>query len=363
MSIQAFPEYGYRYLFRMNNKTRLPVLLLAWLLWPALCAAQDTGPALVELAEAEIARMAPTMQVAGTVVSRSDAYLSSEVEGRLEYVSDVGTRVSANEVVAHIEDTSLRLRAQELEAEIRRSEARLRFLEGELKRFESLVERNLIATSQLDQTRSERDVAASELAVARSRLAQTRDMLDRTRLQAPFPGVIAERLAQIGERVAAGDRVVRVVNPADLEVIARAPLDYYDFVRPGDVLDLTAAGRSLRAPVRTLVSVGDEARHVFELRLDLETSLPVGQTVRVTVPMADVREVLAVPRDALVLRGDGVSVFIIDEDNRAQRIRVSPGIGSGDLIEVNGPIQAGDRVVIRGNERLRPGQAVQLLEG
>ena len=73
------------------------------------------------------------------------------------------------------------------------------------------------------------------------------------------------------------------------------------------------------------------------------------------------REVLAVPRDALVLRGDGASVYIVDEENTARQIKVAVGIGSENLIEVKGPIQPGDRVVIRGNERLRAGQQVQVI--
>lgn len=324
--------------------------------------AQWGGASLVEIGEARLTAMAPTMQVAGTVVSRSDAFLSAEVEGRLVRVADVGTRVAEGEVVAVIEDTALRLRAQELAAEVARARARLNFLEAELSRFERLAETNLAAISQIEQTRSERDIAASDLAVVSSRLSQVEDQLERTRITAPFPGVIAERVAQAGERVASGTRVVRMVNPDRLEVVARAPLNYYRYVRPGDELALTAGfDNTLSAEVRTLVSVGDESRHVFELRLDLESAfLPVGQTVRVTIPTADVREVLAVPRDALVLRGDGIAVFIVDDENKAQRIRVTTGIGEGEWIEVRGPIQPGDKVVVRGNERLRPGQDVNI---
>ena len=90
------------------------------------------------LAEAEIILMAPTMQVAGTVVSRSDAYLSAEVEGRLQEVADVGTTANAGDVLAQIEDTTLRLRARELTAEVSRAEARLRFLDNELGRLNTL---------------------------------------------------------------------------------------------------------------------------------------------------------------------------------------------------------------------------------
>jgi len=100
------------------------------------------------------------------------------------------------------------------------------------------------------------------------------------------------------------------------------------------------------------------------LRLDLVGSpFPVGQTLRVAVPTSDSREVLTVPRDALVLRPEGHSIFVVDADNRAQQITVTVGTGQGDDIEVLGAVSAGDRVVIRGNERLQTGQAVNIPDG
>jgi len=339
---------------------RMPLLVLLLAALPA--AAQFGQSAPVTIGEARVITMAPTMQVAGTVVSRADAVLSAEVEGRLIEIADVGTRVEAGAVLARIEDTNLRLRLVELQAEMRRAQARLRFLDAELVRFERLAETNLAAASQIDQTRSERDIARGDQAVIQARIDQIEDQVQRTELRAPFPGVVVERIARAGERLGIGEGVLRLVDANDLEVVARAPLAFYRFVRPGDELAVSAGEQMLHAVLRTLVSVGDESRHVFELRLDLGESLPVGQTVRVTIPTADVREVLAVPRDALVLRGDGAAVFVVDADNTARRIRVTTGIGDGDLIEVFGSIQPGDRVVTRGNERLRPGQAVSELD-
>ena len=321
------------------------------------------GNAPVALNQAKTTTMAPTMQVAGTVVSRADAYLSAEVEGRLLEVAEPGERVEVGDVIAKIDDQTLTLRAQELRAEIARVKAQLTFLEAELKRFERLAQTNLAAASQIEQTRADRDVSQSNLDVANSRLAQVNTQLERTEIKAPFPGLVVERVAQAGERVGVGARVVRLYNPRDLEVVARAPLSYYRYVQPGDVLAVLADDEVLDAPVRRAYSVGGENTHVFELRLDMEAALAVGQTVRVTIPTADLRQVLAVPRDALVLRGDGVAIFIVDEDNTARRIQVTTGIGEGDWIEVKGPIKAGDRVVIRGNERLRPGQEVTVQEG
>ncbi|MDX1625199.1 MAG: efflux RND transporter periplasmic adaptor subunit [Wenzhouxiangellaceae bacterium] len=334
------------------------------ILLAAPAAAQFGGPVPVRVAEAQTTTMSPTMQVAGTVISRADATLSAEVEGRLLEVAEVGTRVEEGDVLARIEDTRLKLEAQELAAEIQRAESRLEFLDAELARYRRLAERNLTAVTQIEQTRADRNVAASELEVARSRLAQVQDRIDRTRVRAPFPGVVVARLVQAGERVSVGADVVRLVDQDRLEVVARAPLAFYRYVAPGDELAIRVAEDwFIPAEVRTAVSVGDESSHVFELRLDVDERLPVGQTVRVTIPTASARDVLAVPRDALVLRGDGVAVFVVDEQGKAQRMRVEPGIGSEEWIEVSGPVQAGDRVVVRGNERLRAGQDVQVQEG
>lgn len=342
----------------INRGLSVCLMLASGMAW-----GQWGGASPVEVDEAKLTTMAPTMQVAGTVVSRTDAYLSAEVDGRLIQVAEPGQRVELGDVIAKIDDQTLTLRAQELRAEIARVNARLTFLEAELKRFQRLAETNLAAVSQIEQTRADRDVAKSDLDVANSRLAQVETQLDRTEIKAPFPGLVVERVAQAGERVGVGARVVRLYNPDDLEVVARAPLNYYRYVKPDDILGVTAREDEIEAVVRRVYSVGGENSHVFELRLDLDTALAVGQTVRVTIPTADLRQVLAVPRDALVLRGDGIAVFIVDEDSTARRIRVTTGIGAGDWIEVMGPIKAGDRVVIRGNERLRPGQEVSVREG
>lgn len=345
-------------------------MLINWLVRALILAAflagsawgQDAQSALVKVAAAEMKRVAPVTLVPGTVISRSDAQLAAEVEGQLIEVAEVGDTFEAGAVVARIDDTRLRLLMQELEAEITRAEARVRFLESEAERFARLAESNLAATTQLESTRSDRDVALGDLEVARARLAQNADSLKRTQIRAPFSGTVVARLKMPGENVAEGERVVRLVDQGRLEVVARAPLEYYAFTRPGQLLEVRAGARSTTAEVRTVVAVGDEDTHQFELRLDLEGRIyPVGLTVRVAVPYDDLRDALTVPRDALVLRPDGQSVFVIDGENHAQRVVVTTGVGAGDDIEVIGEISAGDRVVVRGNERLQAGQSVSII--
>jgi len=326
--------------------------------------AQQGGASPVKVATARMQSLAPVTLVPGTVVSRNDATLAAEVEGRLVMVADVGTEVASGDTLAVVEDRQLQLRRLELQAEIVRAEARLRFLESELQRFTRLAESNLTAENQLEQTRSERDAAVGELEVARARLAQNQDSIERTRLKAPFGGIVVERLMTPGERVDEGSSVLRLVDQDHLEVIARAPLEYFSFIHVGQKLDLENGAEFEPGTVRTAVAVGDEQTHLFELRLDLEgRPFLVGTTLRVAIPTSASVDVLAVPRDALVLRPEGQSIFVIDGNSQARQVAVTTGIGSGDQIEVRGDLAPGDRVVIRGNERLQPGQAVSVIDG
>jgi len=324
----------------------------------------EAPPANVRVARASIQMMAAKTLVPGTVVSRNDAKLAAEVTGRLLEVVDVGTVVTKGDMVAKIEDVPVRLRRDELLAEVERAQARLRYLESEENRYVQLAESNLAAATKLEETRSDRDVSRGDLLVAESRLAQVEDQLARTSIDAPFDGIVVQRLMMPGERVDIGDNVVRIVDQQHLEVVARAPLEYYSFVQPGQQLEIRTGPVIASGIVRTVVAVGSENTHLFELRLDIEgNSFPVGQTLRVSIPTSTQREALVVPRDALVLRPDSISVFIIDQEQKAQQIMVTTGIGSGDKIEVLGDLVDGDTVIIRGNERLQPGQAVSIMQG
>ena len=344
-------------------KTILAVLVWATSIQTVALAQQEAPLPNVRVARASIQSLAPMTLVPGTVVSRNDAKLAAEVTGRLLEVVDVGTAVVAGDVVAQIEDTVIKLRRDELQAEVERARARLGYLESEERRYVQLADSNLAAAAKLEETRSNSAVSRGDLQVARSRLAQIEDQLARTRIRAAFDGVVVERLMMPGERVDIGNNVIRVVDQHKLEVIARAPLDYYAYVKPGQVLKLTTGPVIAHGKVRTVVAVGSENTHQFELRLDIDSNrFPVGQTLRVSIPTSDIRDTLVVPRDALVLRPQGITVFVVDSDNTARQVMVKTGIDAGEQIEVSGDLRDGDTVIVRGNERLRPGQTVSIME-
>lgn len=331
-------------------------------LLPALAAAQGAPPAAVRVAEAHMADLSPSIQVPGTVVSLNDARVSAEVDGRLTWIADVGATVPAGEPVARIDDSELVLQRDEFRGVLASQESRRGFLEREVERLRRLAAENNAARNLLDQVETDLQSAVGDISVARARLSQIELQLERTRVRAPFDGIVTERLRTPGEHTRAGEEVVRLLDPSNLEVVARAPLSSLSFVTPGTELQFHSQWHAGSGTVRALVPFGDGRSHMFELRLSIPaTPWRVGENIRLSVPTGSPTQVLAVPRDALVLRREGASVFRITEDGTAERIDVVPGVGAGEMVAVTGRISPGDRVVVRGAERLRAGQAVNII--
>jgi len=317
-------------------------------------------PVIVSLAKQQA--LAPTIEVPGTVISRQQANIASEVSGRLIWVAEVGDTVRKGAFIAKLDDTLQDLEVQQIEANLEREEVRVAYLGKEAKRLETMANADLTARNLLDKTFRDFGVAKTELALTKARLQFEKETLKRHKITAPFSGVVTERLARQGEWVSSGDEVLAFVNPQSLEVMARVPHETVANLTLGDKIQITQKTQSELGALRTIVPIGDVQSHLFEVRVSLKgKSWLAGQAVRVLVPIDSARLVMAVPRDAIVLRRNGASVFRIGDENKAERVSVSTGIASGAFIEIQGDVQAGDKIVTRGSERLRPGQLVKLL--
>jgi len=327
--------------------------------FPAL--GQEGPAAAVVVDSVQLRMLAPTIEVPGTVVSRFDARLASELEAKLEWIAEVGTEVKEGDTLARLENITFRLLEMEAQSRVEREQARIVFLKSEKERLERLSRNNLSAKSQLDQTSSDLAVAESEEAIAQAQLGQAKVAMHVTQIRAPFDGIVTERLRNMGERLSVADEVIRLVDPNSLEIVARAPLNSVNFIEKSDELGIHNDFRQGKATVRTIVPFGDPQSHMFEVRLNADPEVwTVGESVRLSMPTADEKAVLSVPRDALVLRRQGASVFKVKNDNTVEQVNVITGLGAGRYIEVIGDLNPGDRVVIRGAERLSTGMQVNI---
>lgn len=322
--------------------------------------AADSPPVPVVVTTARAEKLSAALQATGTVVSRNDARISGEVGGTLAWIAEPGVSVKRGATLARIDGERLALALRDNEAAVKRLEAQLQLLATQRSRLQTLGS-NVVSQSQLDEALSRERMAEQDLEQARVARDRARLDLDRASVRAPFDGIVAERLRQSGEFVASGSPLLRLVNDRDLEVVARAPLTAADAVGAGALARLVDGEHRGEGTVRAVIPVGDERSRMVELRIALtDRSWRVGAPVRVEIAPQTVKAVVTVPRDAVILRQGASYVMRVKSDNTAERVAVNIGPGYANHVQIDGLLQAGDKVVVRGAERLEPGQAVKV---
>jgi len=326
--------------------------------------AQAQAPAPVAIEQARLDTFSASVWVPGTVISRNDARIGAETGGRITWVAEVGDFVEAGTPVARVDDTDLQLELADNEARLESLLAQQRFQVTNLGRLEQLGSRNNAAANQVDEARAQLDMTEQEIQRARIAARQTQRRIDLAQVLAPFSGMVVERLVEVGEFVNRGSEVARLVDTQNREIRLQAPLGVASFVSQGLEVSVRYQERESLSPVRRVIPVGDERSRMFEVRVAADDpSWVIGSPVRVALPNSDPRRLVAIPRDALVLRGSETFVLRVTPENVVEKISVDTGIGLGNLVEVIGNVKGGDRVVTRGAERLQPGQSVVVAGG
>lgn len=343
-----------------------PLLILA----SATATAQQSEPppAPVVVAPARMEESAPRVQAPGSVVSRADARLASEVSGTIDWVAEPGAAVAKGEVVARLDAARARLAVRDNEAAVKRLEANASLLRTQRDRLGSLAAQNIASRSQIEEAESRLAMAEQELEQAR--VARDRAKLDlaRSSIRAPFAGQVAARERMAGEFVAVGTPLLRLVDTVNVEVVARAPLSAASALAKGQEVRVLEGDRIVESRIRSVVPVGDERSRMLEVRVLLTApAWPIGTAVQVELPAGEAHSAVTVPRDAIVQRQGASYVFRVDEKDTVERVSVKAAsrgvVARADHVEISGNIEPGDRIVVRGAERLQPGQKVKIQAG
>ncbi len=338
------------------------VIFFLFLITTQFSMAQHGGPSPVRVAKVEQRMMAPIRKIPAIVQAKVIASIKAESRGVVNRLVEIGTLVKKGETLAELTDTQSKLRSQELQDAVKSSKARYNFLKAEKARLQDLVEKNLISKTELEQNNSDFLSAKSELAQAQSRLKQYQDQITKLTIVAPFNGHVMQQFTQVGALLNSGDNVVELMQTDNLEVVIFVPIKYKNQLKINAVWKIqTEQTGELEAKISKFTPAAVGNSHTIEVHLiTAATNLWAGESVNVLVPTKQSREVVAVPRDALVIRRSGVFVYVVKE-NKAHKVDVTTGVAQGNFIEVNGQLSLSDTVITRGNERIRPQAEVTVI--
>lgn len=322
-------------------------------------------PPVVSVTLVESGEVSPTMLVTGTVQSRHDSDVSAGIAGSLTWVAEPGTRVARGEPVARLDARQFELAVRELDARLTKKKIEIRRLERDLERYRRLHAEQSISAREVDSLEADLGMARSDADLLDVEIERARDDLSRTRIVAPFGGMVTRRFRQQGESVSATEAVAKLVSTDDLEIRFHGPLAHSELPATVGALRVHWGSGSTEMPVRATVPVSDAQSQSFVGFLSvppaMAASFRIGQLISVAVPTALPSKQFIVPRDALVLGERQIRVFVLDDEGRASAIPVEIGGDHGDYVSVNGPLAAGQQVIVRGADSIRSGDLVTVL--
>ena len=286
--------------------------------------------------------IAVTLEADGRIVPRPDgaAHLTAPADAIVSAVrTSFGSRVTAGA-------TLIVLTAPEVEAQAAALHSQALVAAANAERQRQLLAEGIAARRQVDE-----EVAAADALKAQAAAAAA--LRDRLRVRTPLAGVVSGLAVSPGERVAAGQALVDVVDPARIQAVATVPAASLGEIHPGQGVTLRVAGSAVEWPAvveqvgATVDSLSNTAQVVVHPRAPAAALRPgVGITLRIRVLVH--HGVLVVPSGALVLVGSTPTVFVVGADSVARARPVTVVARSADRVEVTGDLKAGDRVVTVG---------------
>jgi RND family efflux transporter MFP subunit len=338
-------------------------------------AGGEPPPAPVAVATATAGELVDEWVFVGEVRSLRSAELALGAGGEV-VILDVreGDRVAAGDLLVEIDKRQASAQLSAAVSSRRESERELEQARREADRAAKLGA-NVLASEEIEQ----QAVRAEGLEARKRRLAAeiraAKAQLSDYQLYAPFAGVVAARHADLGQWLDPGETVLELVAIDEVEILVDVRPELLPHVAVGSKASLRPAGgldgSEAPAEVIGVVPSLDPATRTLKIRLrSLESrpwllpGAPVDVAFAVRFASSDLEQQggVIIPRDALVLGAVDTRV-IVNADGVAKPILVDVHATADEQALVSGEgLQPGTVVVTRGNERLRPGQAIRVIE-
>ncbi len=307
------------------------------------------------------------------------------------------------QALAELENGTRPEELDQARARMASAEARQKYMKARWDRWQKLYDTNrAISEEELDEAVSSgiaaeqaylEAKAAYDLAVIgprKEQIAQARaqvgmqeataerlkDQLTKHTIISRFDGYVTAEYTEVGQWVKQGDPVADVVALDEVEVVAYVVEQHVPHVRVGTQVAVEVPaipGQRFSGMVAEIVPQADVQARTFPVKVrvvnqftDNVPLLKAGMYARVSLPTGDQHLATLVPKDSLVLGGQKPIVYVVagahagGDAGQATPVPVEIGVAEGDMIQVFGALQAGQLVVVQGNERLRPGQEVSI---
>lgn len=293
-----------------------------------------------------------------------------------------GDSVSEGQLLARLEEKEIRnefnqaeIAVQQAQVALEQAEIRAKLSAASYERAQSLFEQNLTSRQEFDQAvlNNQTDALALEngrrqLEAARARLEAIRIQLEYTRVVSPIPGVVTERLVDVGDRVNVNELMFNVQEFPPLWARIYIPERALPQLRVGQPSQLVFEAfpeRRFQGTIKMLSPTVDAASGTVKVTLEIDGSgrlLRPGMFGTAYIPTQTRPEVVAVPKKAILRERDQSFVFLIQPDQSVVKQEVQLGLAEEHWVEITQGVEPGDALVTVGYETLNDGYLVRVAD-
>ena len=282
-----------------------------------------------------------------------------------------GGRVEKGQTLFEIEDTVYKANLATAKANLKRLEAQLALAEKEVVRYKKALEKKGVSENDYDRAVNSRDVTLADIETAKARIALAENDMVYTKVLSPISGTVGETKIRVGNNVSPQTgELVSIVQSDPIDI--QFALSESDFYRSFD-------GRTLKGNVRLEVRRADGEAVDRKISVDFVDNQVDRATDTIMVQLvADNADGMLVPGgyakvlltekfepakiavkvSAVMFEGEKRFVYVVGDDDVAERREIKTGVQIGDLQLVESGLSADERVVVTGIHKVIAGQAV-----
>jgi multidrug efflux pump subunit AcrA (membrane-fusion protein) len=370
-------------------------LLSGYMISAAVLAQGTTGESVITVPSVPVGS---AVSLGGTVVPYKEVTFSAQIPGRIKSIAgEEGDHFKENAELIAINDDDLLAQRRSAWANLANAEAALRNagvqysreiispyggemndsmggMGSMMKQFTNPMQGVMGSGSspgydryaQRYQSGTQLEQARSQIVAARSAIEAIDTKIRDAKSVAPFDGVIAKKLVEVGDPVQPGQPMLNFADTSRLQIKLEVPARLMPGVKKGMVFParLDVGDVDIQAQVAQVFPIADPDRHTVTVKLDLPQGAPGGPGMYAEVMITDinakVRELPVVPRNALVWRGSLPGVYVMNENNQRELrlVRTGDEVGADGVAILSG-LRAGERVVVKGSATAEPHSAWQ----
>lgn len=308
-----------------------------------------------------------TLPLTGSLMPFTEATVKAKVAGELVAVTvREGESVKQGQMLARIDLTEVQAKVAGREADVEAARAQLVWADKNRSQQKALLDKAFISQSAFDNIQSNYEVAAAKMRAAEAELVVARKSMGDAVLIAPFPGIVSQRHAQPGERVALDAKVVSIVDLSRLELEAAVPPAAIGQVRVGQAMNFRVEGFGERdfagriERINPSATAGSRSISVYAVIDNADGLLRGGMFAQGALTLSRIDNALAVPASAVREEIGQTFVYAI-EDGLVKRKNVKVGApDAAGRVQVLDGLAAGDRIVRVNLGSLREGLIARL---